>query len=96
LQAWLGRIDEADERAPIQISDPANKFPDFVRIAQLLARAGLHLGATTVGRILREVEPLPEDATATAPEVDVATLRVVTAKHPGHVLRGFLEAANFS
>ena len=30
-----------------------------VRIAQTLARAGLHLGATTVGRILKE-EPLPD------------------------------------
>ena len=28
-----------------------------VRIAQILARAGLHLGPTTVGRILRETEP---------------------------------------
>jgi len=28
-----------------------------VRIAQVLARAGLHLGATTVGRMLRETEP---------------------------------------
>jgi len=32
------------------------------RIAQILARAGLHLGVTTVGRILKETEPMPEDA----------------------------------
>ena len=52
-----------------------------VKIAQMLARAGLHLGATTVGRMRREqpshrpphrVEPMPA-----APRV--------TAKCPNHV-----------
>jgi transposase InsO family protein len=103
LRSWLQRVDEEGERALIQIPEPVNRFPDFVRhlvkqlktllptmgkvrIAQLLSRAGLHLGATTVGRILREVEPLPEDATAIAAEVDVVTTRVVTAKYPGHVM----------
>ena len=33
-----------------------------VRIAQVLARAGLHLGVTTVGRILKEEQPMPDDA----------------------------------
>jgi hypothetical protein len=41
-----------------------------VRIAQVLARAGLHLGATTVGRMLRETEPVPEES-------------VVSGVHPG-------------
>ncbi len=52
-----------------------------VRIAQVLARAGLHLGVTTVGRMLggspREYE--------TAEEPVVTTGKVVTAKYPGHV-----------
>jgi len=101
LRSWMRRIDEQGERALIQIADPVNRFPDFVRylvkqlktllpsmgkvrIAQLLARAGLHLGATTIARIARETEPLPDDAFAAAPEIDIATTRVVTAKHPGH------------
>jgi transposase-like protein len=52
-----------------------------VRIAQVLARAGLHLGATTVGRILKE-EPTPQDITAL--EFEVVKARSVTAKYPGH------------
>ena len=52
-----------------------------VRIAQMLARAGLHLGATTVGRML-EREPRKDDASE---EPVVKTDKVVTAKYPGHV-----------
>jgi transposase InsO family protein len=55
-----------------------------VRIAQILARAGLHLGATTIDRIVRETEPLSEDTSAAVPEIDVVGTRVVTAKYPGH------------
>jgi transposase InsO family protein len=50
-----------------------------VKIAQTLARAGLHLSVSTVGRMLKEPPPpLPK-------QVDVSTGRVVTAKHPNHV-----------
>jgi len=52
------------------------------RIAEVLARAGLHLGVTTVGRTLRETEPMPADDAAT---LDVIETRVVTARHPGDV-----------
>jgi transposase InsO family protein len=52
-----------------------------VRIAQVLSRAGLHLGVTTVGRILKEPESIPGE-TAT---LEVIETRVVTAKHPGDV-----------
>ena len=49
-----------------------------VKIADTLCRAGLHLGVTTVGRILKEApRPRPGDA---APST-----RVVTAKCPNHV-----------
>jgi putative transposase len=54
-----------------------------VRIANLLARAGLHLGATTIDRITRETGPLSEDALAFLPEIDIKATRVVTAKAPG-------------
>jgi transposase-like protein len=67
MRSWLQRVDEEGEGALIQISEPVNKFPDFVRylvkqlkivlpsmgearIAQVLARSGLHLGVTTVGQ----------------------------------------------
>jgi transposase InsO family protein len=53
-----------------------------VRIAQILARAGLHLSATTVGRMLRESDPPP--AVAIVPELDVVPTRAITATYPGH------------
>jgi len=49
-----------------------------VRIAQVLARAGLHLGVTTVGRMLKEREPIAKDS---AVPVTIDT-RVVKARHP--------------
>jgi transposase InsO family protein len=63
------------------------------RIAQMLARAGLHLAATTVGRVLKERGRAPDAHTPAAAEADVASpekadaakKRVVTAKYPNHV-----------
>lgn len=53
-----------------------------VKIAQTLARAGLHLGATSVGRVFKR-KPPPQ------PPVDNSKTggkqRVVTAKYPNHV-----------
>ena len=95
IAAWMKRIDEKDSDALLQLREPVNKFPDFVRyivqrlktlspsmgkakIAETLCRAGLHLGVTTVGRILKE-EPLLNPGEA-APST-----RVVTANRPNHV-----------
>ncbi len=51
------------------------------KIAQMLCRAGLHLGTTTVGRMLKE-KPEP----ASSPSEDAPSDgRVVTAKRPDHV-----------
>jgi len=52
-----------------------------LKIAETLGRAGLHLGATTVGRILKEKpQPVPK------PAVEQKTAgRVVTSKYPNHV-----------
>ena len=50
-----------------------------VKIAQVLARAGLHMAPTTVGRILREA-PCPKSAASAEAEG-----RVVTADRPNHV-----------
>jgi hypothetical protein len=96
LKSWLRRVDEEGESALVQLSEPVNGFPDFVRylvrqlkalcptmgkvgIAQVHARAGLHLGATTVGRILKEADPIPEDIACT---ITVGT-RSVKASYPG-------------
>jgi putative transposase len=59
-------------------------FPDMGkdRIARILARAGLHLGATTVARMLKTGKPPAKDAGKLEPP---APSRVVTAKHPNHV-----------
>ena len=94
--SWSKRVDEEGSKALLQLREPVNRFPDFVRyavrrlktlcptmgkvkIAQTLARAGLHLSATTVGRMLRE-PPHP-----VAKQTEVSTGRVVTAKNPNHV-----------
>ncbi len=58
------------------------------RIGQTLARAGLHLSASTVGRMLKDRgrdpgHPTEADATATKKHTD--GLRTVTAKRPNHV-----------
>ena len=98
LRSWMRRVDEEGESVLVQLDEPVNRFPDFVRylvrqlkilcptmgkvrIAQVLARAGLHLGATTVGRILKETEPIPEDVACT---ITIGT-RSVKARNPGEL-----------
>ena len=66
IRSWLKRVDEEGPNALVQLREPVNKFPEFVRyivqqlkamcpmlgkvkIAQILARAGLHIGVTTIG-----------------------------------------------
>jgi transposase InsO family protein len=53
-----------------------------VKIAETLARAGLHLGVTTIGRMLKERRCLSPPPTESEP---VGKQRVVTAKYPNHV-----------
>jgi putative transposase len=99
VSSWMRRVDEEGENALIRLTEPVNKFPDFVhfivrqlklffpdmgrdRIACILARAGLHLGSTTVGRMLKTGKPPARDVgklEAPAPS------RAVTAKYPNHV-----------
>jgi transposase InsO family protein len=56
-------------------------FPEIgnERMAQVLARAGLHLGATTIRRMVRERGGPPEDE----PQTERRRRRVV-ARYPGH------------
>jgi putative transposase len=60
------------------------------KIAQMLARAGLHLGTTTVGRMLKQapshgLEESRGKTRGTTDRVSVVKRRVVTAKRPNHV-----------
>jgi transposase InsO family protein len=58
-----------------------------VRIAQTLARAGLHLAPSTVARLLRRNVPAPRPPRPASPTVDLAAPlgRTVVAKRPNHV-----------
>jgi transposase len=56
------------------------------RIAQTLARAGLHLGVTTVGRMLKEeVSPPPAQSDGVEEHEEKRAYRPVGSKHPNHV-----------
>jgi len=96
VTSWTKRLNDEGPDALVQLREPVNRFPDFVRylvqrlkvhnpsfgsrrIARLLARAGLHLGATTVRRMLR---PPAKRAPLVARR---SILRIVTAKRPNHV-----------
>jgi transposase InsO family protein len=58
-----------------------------VKIAETLARVGLHLAATTVGRMLKQADPSLPAREAQAIEADAEPVpeRTVTAKRPNHV-----------
>ena len=63
-------------------------FPGLgkVKIAQVLARAGLHLGVTTVGRILKEKPTWAvHEEDFEGHEVEPEKPRIVTARYPDHV-----------
>ncbi len=104
IASWMKRVDEGGRAALLQLREPVNKLPEFVRyivrllkilcpvmgkkrIAQFLARAGLHLGVTTVGRMLKEKARLPKPAaSAMKPEAGKERLfRPVVSKYPNHV-----------
>jgi len=96
IASWMGRLDEEGPDALVRLSEPVNKFPDFVgyvvrrlknlcptlgkvKMAQILARAGLHLGPTTVRRMAQHTRwPEPR-------ETPQAVTRVVTARSPNHL-----------
>ena len=58
-----------------------------VRIAQLLARAGLILAVSTVGRMMKRpsATPAPPAGDVESKADRAGTVRTVTAKYPGHV-----------
>jgi hypothetical protein len=107
IASWMQRLDDEGPDALVQVREPVNRFPDFVRyivcrlkvlcptmgkvkIAQILCRVGLHLSATTVGRMLKEpLRPRPTAATDTP-------ARAVTAKSTNHVWHVDLSAVPIS
>jgi hypothetical protein len=97
IATWVRRLDETGLDALVQLPEPVNRFPDFVRytvqrlkslcpsmgkvkIAEVLARGGLHLGGTTVGRIVKE-HPVPPPVS----EKPKTAEKYVTADRPNHV-----------
>jgi putative transposase len=94
VASWNKRLDDEGPDALVRLEEPVNRFPvrclvqrlktlcpsiGSRRIARVLARAGLHLGATTVRRMLRPArKPDPY-------RIPRHRLRVVTAKRPNHV-----------
>ena len=102
ISSWMKRLEEEGAGALVQLREPVNRFPDYVRyivqqlkmlcptlgkkkLAEKLARAGLHLGATTVGRIPKENPVPPPQAEKGVREDSQVTGRVVTAKCANHV-----------
>lgn len=96
VRSWVKQVDEKGPEALVQLPQPVNKFPAFVRyaiqrlktlnpamgkamIAMTLCRAGLHLGTTTVGRILKE----PPHSQPEQPKE--SSRPAVTAREPNHV-----------
>jgi transposase InsO family protein len=102
IASWVKRIDDQGADALVQLNKfpdfvryivqrlkTLTPSMGKVKIAETLCRAGLHLGVTTVGRILKEApQPDPEDATPST--------RVVTARYPNHVWHVDLTAVPIS
>ena len=78
VAGWLRRVDEKGPEALVQAA---------VRIAQLLARAGLILAVSTVGRMMKRpsATPPPPAGDVESKADRAGTVRTVTAKYPGHV-----------
>ena len=98
ISCWMHRLDEEGPDALVQMQQPVNRFPDYItymvqalkklcplmgkKIAEVLARAGLHLGATTVSRMLNQK---PHHLVPPANPETGAEKRIVTANYSNHV-----------
>lgn len=103
LATWMKRLDENGPDALVALSEPVNRFPDFVaeivrrlrssfptlgkvRIADVLARAGVHLAPATVARMLGKRKPSPKGTKPTQNAAATADPpRAVTARAPHDV-----------
>jgi putative transposase len=107
IASWMHRLDEEGPEALVQVRDPVNRFPDFVRyIVRQLKVLCPAMGKVKIAQVLCRVglhlssatvgrmlrEPLPPKRNT---EVEAAA-RVVTAKRPNHVWHLDLSAVPIS
>ena len=107
IASWNHRLDEEGPNALVQIREPVNRFPDFVRcIVRRLKVLCPTMGKVKIAQVLCRAglhlssvtvgrmlkEPLPPRPTAET----VPAARVVTAKRPNHVWHLDLSAVPIS
>ena len=106
IAAWLKRIDDKGANALLQLHEPVNKFPDFVRyIVQRLKILSPSMGKVKIAETLCRAGPHLGITTVgrilkEEPQSDLGdaapTTRVVTAKRPNHVWHVCLTAVSTS
>ena len=106
IRAWLRRADDdslVDTHTPVNrfpdfVRYAVQQIKLFcptlgkVKIADTLARAGIHIGKTTVGRILKENPVKPPDPTTD----DASKQCKIVSKYPGHTWNADLTAVPIS
>ena len=106
VRAWLRRVDDdslVQTRTPVNRFPDFVRYavqqvklfcPTLgkVKIADMLARAGIHIGKTTVGRILNENLVKPPDPTTD----DAGKQCKIVSKYPGHTWNADLTAVPIS
>jgi transcriptional regulator with XRE-family HTH domain len=107
IASWMHRLDEEGPEALVQVRDPVNRFPDFVRyIVRRLKVLCPTMGKVKLAQVLCRAglhlssttvgrmlrEPLRLEPRA---EADAIT-RIVTAKRPNHVWHVDLSAVPIS
>jgi putative transposase len=96
VSAWMKRIDEQGPEALVQLREPVNKFPEFVRyLVQRLKLSCPNMGKVRIANTLCRVglqlsaptvgRMLKEPPRRSPVEQRKSTGRVVTAKRPNHV-----------
>ena len=106
IRSWLRRVDDDAlvqthtpvNRFPDFVRYAVQQIKLFcptlgkVKIADILARAGIHIGKTTVGRILKEKPVAPPD-----PKNDESGTQCrIVSKYPGHTFHADLTAVPIS
>jgi putative transposase len=106
IRAWFRRVDDDSlvqtqtpvNRFPDFIRYAVQQIKLFcptlgkVKIADMLARAGIHIGKTTVGRILKETPANPPEP----PNDDSGKQCRIVSKYPGHTFHADLTAVPIS
>jgi hypothetical protein len=97
VTSWSKRVDELRPKAPLQLREPVNRSPDFVRYAvQRLKTLCPTMGKVKIAQTLALARlhlssttvgrMLKKPPPPLPKQVDVSTGRVVTAKRPNQVL----------